>query len=262
MRVILNADDFGSTERHTRRILELLSAGKISSTSFLVNLPYSETAATLLRDQHPQLLDRVGLHFNLTEGRPLNVELLESPFVDQRKNLKDFRGRVPFVQQLFSFGALRRELNLQIERFHALMGRYPTHIDSHGHTHCTWVMLLALLFSKSAGRVKRIRLTRQYDHDAAQMAGMKNKLRRAAKMLLNMAFKLRFRTTNYFTDIRNMDGSWLRAQDLEQMRGKFKAVEIMCHPYYLDESEYEFLRQSPNLLEQVPGLQLISYSEL
>jgi predicted glycoside hydrolase/deacetylase ChbG (UPF0249 family) len=262
MKVILNADDFGSTERHTRLIVDLLARGKISSTTFLVNLPYATTAAAQLRSLHPHLVGQIGLHFNLTEGSPLNADLLQTPFVNAQQQLQDFRGRVSAWQQLRHLGKLREELDLQIVRFEAMLGCYPTHIDSHGHTHCTWIMLLALLTSKQAGHIKRIRLTRQYDHEPAQLAGLKNQLRRLAKKMLNAAFRLRFKTVDYFTDIRNMDGSWLGKAQLDVMQGKFQTVEIMCHPYYFDESEYEFLSASPNAFDQMPHLKIIPYTAI
>ncbi|MEY3441744.1 MAG: hypothetical protein RLZZ519_25 [Bacteroidota bacterium] len=262
MKVVVNADDFGSTARHTRLILQLLQAGKISSTTFLVNLPYSEEAGKKLRENHPELRGRVGLHFNLIEGKPLNPRLLDSPFVAADKQFKDFRGRVPVFLQLLYLRKLMTELNLQIDRFHQLTGTYPTHIDSHGHTHCTFVMLLALLFAKNAGKVKAIRLTRQYDHEPSQLVGVKNKLRRFAKHLLNLGFRLRFRTVRYFTDIRNIDRSWLTSEQLKWMAGKFDSVEIMCHPYMFDESEFEFLSVSPNFLEATPDIELVAYSEI
>jgi chitin disaccharide deacetylase len=262
MKVILNADDFGSTERHSRLIVDLLEKGKISSTTFLVNLPYSAEAASILRSRSMALTGKIGLHFNLTEGKPLNPMLMNSPFVDQNGDLKDFRGRIGFFQQLFHLRKLRKELDLQIERFHTLVGKYPTHIDSHGHTHCTVVMLLALLTSRQAKKITAIRLTRQYDHEPQYLTGIKNRVRRLAKKLLNAAFRLRFRTADYFTDIRNIDQRWLQKEDVERMKHLFNVVEIMCHPFYFDESEYEFLNAEPNLLEQIPDLELIGYSDL
>jgi predicted glycoside hydrolase/deacetylase ChbG (UPF0249 family) len=262
MKVVLNADDFGSTERHTRCIVDLLEKGKISSTTFLVNLPYSEEAATILCTQFPAHITKVGLHFNLIEGRPLNPALSTSPFVDATRNLKDFRGRISIFRQFLHLRKLIRELDLQIERFHALLGKYPTHIDSHGHTHCTAIMLIALLFSRQAGKVRAIRLSRQFHHEPQYRKGFKNRLKRIAKALLNAAFRLRFRTTRYFTDIRNMDGNFIRKEDLQYLHGRFQTVEIMCHPYYFDETEYDFLNQQPNIFEQTEGLKLTGFVDI
>lgn len=262
MKVILNADDFGSTARHTDRIVDLLLRGKISSTTFLVNLPYSPQAAIDLCTQHPLLAAKIGLHFNLTEGPPLNDQLLGTPFVNAQGQMQDFRGRVSAWQQLRHLGKLRRELDLQIQRFRSLLERYPTHIDSHGHTHCTWVILLVLLTSRQAGYVKRIRLSRQYDHEPAQVAGLKNRLRRFAKQLLNLAFRLRFKTVNYFTDIRNIDGTWLSKAQLQMLNSRFQAIEVMCHPYYFDESEYDFLSRPTNVFEQQHFVELVGYTDI
>jgi predicted glycoside hydrolase/deacetylase ChbG (UPF0249 family) len=255
MKVILNADDFGSTERHTRLIINLLEKGRITSTTFLVNLPYSQEAATILRTGFPAHITKVGL-------QPLNPDLLHSPFVDADGKLKDFRGRISMPRQFFHLRKLIRELDLQIQQFHTLLGKYPTHIDSHGHTHCTPVMLAALLLSKQADKVRAIRLTRQFYHEPQYRKGLKNRVRRIAKGLLNFAFRLRFRTAEYFTDIRNMDGNFISKKDLLCLQDKFQVVEIMCHPYYFDESEYEFLQTHPNTFDQVEGLEFAGYIDI
>jgi predicted glycoside hydrolase/deacetylase ChbG (UPF0249 family) len=262
MKVVVNADDFGMTARHTRLILHLLQAGKISSSTFLVNMPYSEEAGQLMREQHPELLGCLGLHFNLIQGPPLNPRLRDTPFVNADKQLRDFRGRVPLGVQLRHLGKLMTELNLQIDRFHQLTGMYPVHLDSHGHTHCSVVVLLALLFAKNAGKVKAVRLTRQYAHEPIHHRGAKNTLRRWAKKLLNFSFRLRFRTTGYFTDIRNLDKTWLQAPQIQKLMQRYASLEIMCHPYLFDEAEFEFLDQTPHFLEAIPGVELVRYSEI
>jgi predicted glycoside hydrolase/deacetylase ChbG (UPF0249 family) len=261
MKLIINADDFGSTERHTARIVELLACGKISSTTFLVNLPYSAQAAADLRAQHPDLVGKVGLHLNLTQGLPLNEALWHTPFVHPNRDFHDFRRRVPFWKQLPHFSKLRHELDLQIERFHALMGRYPTHLDSHGHTHCTIALLYALLTSKQARHIKTIRLTRQYDHEPKPRTGFREMMHRIARKTLNAAFRIRFKTTGYFADIHNLDGTWLGKAQLDYMAGKFDVIEVMCHPYYFDDSDYEFLIATPNVFEQYTGLTMASYED-
>lgn len=261
MKLIINADDFGSTGRHTERIVALLACGKISSTTFLVNLPYSAEAAADLRQNYPDLVGKVGLHLNLTQGLPLNEALWHTPFVFENHHFHDFRRRVPFWKQLPHFRKLRLELDLQIERFHALMGRYPTHLDSHGHTHCTIALLWALLTSKTAGHIKTIRLTRQYDHEINPRKGFREMMHRIARKALNAAFRWRFQTVGYFADIHNLDGSWLCKAQLDYMASKFEVIEVMCHPYYFDDSDYDFLIETPNVFEQYNGLTMTSYEE-
>lgn len=261
MKVVLNADDFGSTERHTRLILDLLSRGRISSTTMLVTLPYAEEAARLIRQDHPRLMDRVGLHFNLIEGEPLNPDLLKSPFVDASGRFKDFRGRVPAWRIVPWVFAVRREFELQLQTFQRLMGRAPSHLDSHGHTHCGWVLMWAFLLSRQARGLRYIRPTRQYDHEPSRTTGLKNRVKNLGRRLFNLLYRTGFRTVPFFTDVQHVDGRWIDASDLRLLAGRYPLIEVMCHPYYFDESQYDFLLAEPNPFD-ADWIELVSYHQI
>src|SRR5436190_22737022 len=66
--LIVNADDFGASPGINRGILEAHRLGILTSTSLLVNRPWSEPAAVLSRDA-PEL--SIGLHVELGEDRGL-----------------------------------------------------------------------------------------------------------------------------------------------------------------------------------------------
>lgn len=103
----MNGDDFGASRGINRGIFEVHERGILTSTSLMVNMPASADAAAAAR-RYPRL--SVGLHFNLTnEGEP--------------------------VVDLDDAGACRDELGRQIERFVALLGRLPTHLDAHHNIH-------------------------------------------------------------------------------------------------------------------------------
>ncbi|HEY6169564.1 MAG TPA: ChbG/HpnK family deacetylase [Verrucomicrobiae bacterium] len=104
--LIVNADDFGASHGINRGIIEAHKRGIVTSTSLLVTRPRSAEAATLSRTA-PEL--SVGLHVELrgNGGR--------SP--------ADFQDR------------LHEELEAQFHRFMSLMGRAPTHLDSHHNVH-------------------------------------------------------------------------------------------------------------------------------
>jgi predicted glycoside hydrolase/deacetylase ChbG (UPF0249 family) len=70
-RLVVNADDFGLSTGVNRGILEAHAAGVVSSVSVLVNAPGWTDAVRRLRDLGPSGLG-VGLHFNLTMGRPVS----------------------------------------------------------------------------------------------------------------------------------------------------------------------------------------------
>ena len=104
--LIVNADDFGASPGINRGIWEAHQRGILTSTSLLVNRAASEAAAAL-GHAAPEL--SIGLHVDLrNEGPP---------------SATDFPHRV------------REELHAQLRRFEELLGRPPTHLDSHHNVH-------------------------------------------------------------------------------------------------------------------------------
>ena len=102
--LVVNADDFGASEGVNRGILHAHVHGIVTSTSLMVTGRGREEAAELARE-HPEL--GVGLHWDLDGDRV--------PLVDGR--------------------AVRDELARQLDAFDRLMGRPPTHVDSHHPVH-------------------------------------------------------------------------------------------------------------------------------
>jgi predicted glycoside hydrolase/deacetylase ChbG (UPF0249 family) len=104
--LIVNGDDFGASRGINRGIIEAHRYGILTSTSLMVNRPWSEEAALLSRAV-PDL--SVGLHIHLmSEGK--------NPTADHN-------------------GSCRAELHRQFSGFQELMGRPPTHLDSHHNIH-------------------------------------------------------------------------------------------------------------------------------
>jgi len=75
--VIVNADDFGLSPCENAVILGAFQAGLISSATAMANMPAFDAACVMA--QHPLLKGRIGLHFNLTYGRPLSQGILGRP---------------------------------------------------------------------------------------------------------------------------------------------------------------------------------------
>ncbi len=65
--LIVNADDLGMTPGVTTGILEAHRHGILTSASLMVNSPWLDEVVAALKD-YPQI--SIGLHFNLTHGRP------------------------------------------------------------------------------------------------------------------------------------------------------------------------------------------------
>jgi predicted glycoside hydrolase/deacetylase ChbG (UPF0249 family) len=123
--LIVNADDFGQSAGVTRGILAAHDGGIVSSTSLMVRWPTAAPASAAARTR-PRL--SVGLHVDLGEWA--------------------FRGGewVP-VYEVVATGdraAVAEEVARQLAAFRRLLGREPTHIDSHQHVHRREPVLSAL----------------------------------------------------------------------------------------------------------------------
>jgi predicted glycoside hydrolase/deacetylase ChbG (UPF0249 family) len=105
--LIINADDFGASTGVNRGIVECHTRGVVTSTSFMVTGRAAAEAVAMSRD-HPALA--VGLHFDVCgeDEREFDIE---------------------------NVAAVRDEFRRQLDEFHRLLGRPPTHVDSHRHVH-------------------------------------------------------------------------------------------------------------------------------
>jgi predicted glycoside hydrolase/deacetylase ChbG (UPF0249 family) len=126
-KLIINADDLGAGAETDRAIFETLDAGIVTSASLLVNGPSTDSAAAvLLARQRP-----VGVHINLSEGRPLSrpidgLTTAEGAFPGKQAT------RVRLQTYACDLSALHREITAQI-RFALDLGLTIDHLDSHQH---------------------------------------------------------------------------------------------------------------------------------
>lgn len=123
--LIVNADDFGLTEGVSRGIIRAHREGILTSTTFMVNFPWAAQMAPLLQEA-PNL--GVGIHLNLTTGRPLlPPEQIPSAV---RRDGTFSKSLLHLVSRVDSRHVLT-EWSAQVERGIDLLGRIPTHLDTH-----------------------------------------------------------------------------------------------------------------------------------
>jgi chitin disaccharide deacetylase len=115
-RLIVNADDLGYSAGVNRGIGQAHEDGIVTSASLMVRQPAAEAAAAYAL-AHPRL--SVGLHVDLGEWR----------FADGR-----WAAIYEHVDREDG-AAVAREVEAQLERLRELLGRNPTHLDSHQHVH-------------------------------------------------------------------------------------------------------------------------------
>lgn len=123
--LIVNADDFGLTPGVSRGILRAHREGILTSTTFMVNFPWAGEMADLLNEA-PDL--GVGIHLNITTGSPVLPP-------EQVPSLVGRNGA--FVRSVWRTltrlqpEEARAEWSAQVEKGMQLLGRTPTHLDTH-----------------------------------------------------------------------------------------------------------------------------------
>lgn len=137
-RLIVNADDLGRTPGVNEGIFEAHANGIVTSATLMVTHP-AAAAVRDLSERHPGL--GIGLHVALTGGAAAAPP-------EQVPSLVGGRGQLPAGPQGLA-GArpdhVLTEVRAQLRRFRQLMGRMPTHFDSHHHVHRLPVVFEALV---------------------------------------------------------------------------------------------------------------------
>ena len=129
MTLIVNADDFGYAESVSAGILRAHRDGIVTATTFMTNAPHTAGAAKLARETTS--LD-VGVHLVTTYGRPLVDVTRVRSLVDTEG--KFFRPKELMVRDVVPEEALY-EYRAQYKKAHELIGRKPTHFDTHHWVH-------------------------------------------------------------------------------------------------------------------------------
>jgi hopanoid biosynthesis associated protein HpnK len=238
--LIVNADDFGLTRGINRAIIEAHECGIVTSTTIMVNMSGFEEAVQMAKAQ-PSL--GVGLHFNITQGRPVApIEKVRSLLT--RKN--EFPGTSTAIARRLLTGGLKTEevvieLRAQIEKARNA-GLKLTHLDSHKHSHALPQVFAAILRTIPDYGIRAVRLQRERTHLSEALkspAIFKQSAVAAALSLLcrNGQQKMRdsglFTTDNFYGIAQT--GYWTQEWINQLMDSLPEGVsELMCHPGYVD----------------------------
>lgn len=141
VKLIINADDFGNDENRTNAILEAFKMGFVSQTTVMMNMPGARTA--MERAKSAGVMDRVGLHLNLTEGLPLTIGISKCPLFCNEDGQFNRAFKKGLSHRLWlDEGVLRlvrEEVAAQMETFFSYKPRL-FHFDSHHNVHTDWSM--------------------------------------------------------------------------------------------------------------------------
>lgn len=206
--LIVNADDYGLTAGVSRGILDAHRRGIVTSTTLLVNRPVDPTLIEALKSSGLG----VGLHMNLTLGPPVAPARRVASLVDgEGRFVRDAREAAQRARK----DEARIELGMQIDEFRRIMGRFPTHLDSHHHVGRHEPILELVLDFALAIKVP----VRTQDPEVRAMART-----------------LALKTPDHFMGESGPDAYWSSERVLAHLRELPGGVtEFMTHPGYYDD---------------------------
>jgi len=284
--LIVNADGFGFTRGVNRGIIQAVQHGIVRSTSALANMPAIEEVKDF-QEQFPEV--SIGIHFNLSVGKPVSAPEEVRTLVDERGEFL----REKFVPKLLtgriSLSEMITELDNQVRRLVEL-GVHPTHFDGHQNKHLYPQFFIAALHAAKKWGIKFMR-----SHNRYIFIGGKRRVVKlcwyylshpqrfvahsVARMLTWYAHINGIKTADRLITPGYVDRS--KKSSLETWLGIIETLpegtsEIYCHPGYPDELlaryatyveerkiEVEVLT-SPELFEAIErnGIRLISFKDL
>ena len=158
-RLIVNADDYGYSEKINAAIERTAATGILTSTTAMVNMPEARQLPAFL-SRFPHI--SAGLHVNLTEGHPILSAKVIPSLVDSSGLFLGWRS---FVRRLLAGRVrsehIRAEIAAQVEALTGLIGPF-SHFDSHQHTHTFPQVLASILHvAKCRPSPRRVRTNRR-----------------------------------------------------------------------------------------------------
>lgn len=131
IKAVINADDFGWTESSSKAIMEAFNNQLIYSTTIMSVGEYFDEAIEII--QNSDYKQRIGIHFDLTEGTPLTEDIKKDPFFCENAIFHMHINRfVPLTSEQKKHAY--KELCAQAQRFRDT-GLRVHHADSHHHIH-------------------------------------------------------------------------------------------------------------------------------
>jgi predicted glycoside hydrolase/deacetylase ChbG (UPF0249 family) len=242
--LIVNADDWGRSEKETDAALACFLKGRVTSVSAMVFMADSERAAKLATTHNVD----AGLHLNLNENYTGKITSPRAAASHQR--VLQFMTKSKFavlIYHPFLRRHFREVFQSQWEEYVRLFGKPPSHVDGHQHRHLSANILLDKIIP--AG----VAIRRNFSF----WPGEKSAVNRGYRRCMDSWLARRYRLTDYLFNLAQcMHGEKL-SRFIELARTR--AVELETHP--VKTVEQTFLN-SDSFQRLLQPLKLIPYAQL
>lgn len=213
MKVWINADDYGWDETCSRAILESFKLGWLTTTTACVNGSFFDEAIEMIKQTKYE--NMVGIHFNLTEGRPVSEEIRSVGRIVKNGEFYGFPSRqIPLKHS--DKTAVYMELQAQLDKYMA-MQLDVNHIDSHHFIHNSISIFPIVKRLAIENRISNVRQFRNVGHISLLRKLVKGHYNRILKRNILLY-------SDYFGSVEDYMGFLGGKED--------DIFEIMVHPDY------------------------------
>ena len=277
-RLIVNADDFGLTRGVNRAIVELRTAGLLTSTSLMARAGATEEAIELAH-ANPSL--GVGCHIVLIDGEPvLPPEQIPSLVDAQTGQFLPTVGA--FLRRLFTGRIHAEEIEAEAAAQIACLqksGVHLTHVDTHKHSHIFPAVLRPVLRAARSAGIRAVRFP--FEPEWALKASIGASLARVAELTILRRMAPRSRQILADEGFCSTDGTIAIAGtgtlDAATVRSLLRQLpagtwELVTHPGYNDadldrvrtrlRDSREVERAALSAVHEFPEVELISFAAL
>jgi hopanoid biosynthesis associated protein HpnK len=276
--LIVNADDFGLTSGVNRAIIELHSAGVLTSASLMARASATEEAIGLAV-QTPTL--GVGCHVVLIDGEPVLPPAQIPSLVDSRtgcfpSSLNTFLARL-FTGRIRA-AEIEAEAGAQID-FLQQKGVRLTHVDTHKHAHVLPAVLRPVLRAARRRGIRAIRnpFEPQWSSRATHRAPWMRLAQVGALRWLEPVCRQILDSEGFVTTDGTIAVAGTGVLDADTLRSLLQSLsagtwELVTHPGYSDadldrvrtrlHASRDIERAALLTLKEFPAVELISFAKL
>ena len=246
MRLIVNADDYGLKSSVNKAIIMSFQKKLINSTTIMANMPGFDEAVELAHKH--EISDKIGIHLNLSEGNPLNSNMLNTKLFNTASK-SDHR---VFIKSLFFLSG--NDKKLIFEEFASQINKVRnsgikiSHIDTHHHIDEVWPITKIILS-----------LLKEYNIPSMRILNNLNQSTRSYKLAYRRMINelIIFKKANFSDFLGNMEEAISKLRNNKTI-GMGQCLEIMVHPDLNNESfivdkthEQEVLFDYPDDLKEI-----------
>jgi len=254
MQIVINADDFGTSESGNLTTLNLFKQGIVSSSTIIANSKYFNMAVDISRDNQ-----QLGIGVHLCIDGPNNIGNNYKSIID--KSTRQFYDQTHITHKLKRMSAneseMYKEYCLQIEKV-LDHGIHISHIDHHHHLHLYFPALRAMIKAAKKYKIRYIRSQKII------LPINKNYLNILYRNIHQLYLKSRHKTIDGFfepqiDDNTNYDVSFARLSKLFKIKNK--TIEIVLHPLKENDPETRFFTSDPTK-QLLKNISIINYNDL